>query len=290
MTDSQRLIGLIVWGLLSFGCHQAASDANAASAPDQPESICESLSPSAESVAGEFEGCPIIAPAASAVGAPSEREQFEKLRESQRQFNSKMVKVFRAAEKDGFLNEPEVARRLMNSVAIQYMKEKGVELEISYGDTRTYFESHRSEFARPQMRIGRVLAIEFAGQKREEVETQLLELRRAITEDDASKSRMIAAIIESSTHPTARTTMGLLEPTARDGDERTVAPELANATFELDQVGDVSLPFEVDGGLAIVMLDRIVPGTEVAFEDVDGLIRQRIREQRIDDFIAGADP
>lgn len=78
---------------------------------------------------------------------------------------------------------------------------------------------------------------------------------------------------------------GSLEPTARKGERRVVSEPVAEALFELEGEGELSEPFAVDGGWAVVSLVKTVPGREPQFERVNAMIKSEIRRKRVERFV-----
>ncbi|MFW6050803.1 MAG: peptidyl-prolyl cis-trans isomerase [Myxococcota bacterium] len=200
-----------------------------------------------------------------------------------REFVDDMVRfelLAKEAERRGYGEHDAVVRTVKQNAVQQLIRrefdEKITPKSISEDDVRQYYEAHREEFQRPAMaRASHILV----GSKE-----RARELLKEAREADVRAFRQLAR--EHSTDTETKHRGGDLRYFTQEGRppgsrDAPVAPELVQAAFALEEVGDVvAAPVEVGDNYSILMLTGRRPAEEKSLEDAEQSIRLRLWRQR----------
>ncbi len=193
------------------------------------------------------------------------------------------------AERQGFTEDPQVARAVEQVMVEQMMKDLFTDRiraeDISEDEVKAYYEAHRDEFHRPaQVRIAHILV-------RSEAEARKLleELQAAAPKMEAFR-RLAAA---RSLDQRSRRRGGDLGYHARPGDQAAeeaaerVPRAVIEAAFRLEKVGElVPQPVRSERGWHVVMLTGRRSALHRTLEEVRRTIVNRLWRQKRDEAIA----
>lgn len=199
-----------------------------------------------------------------------------------REYVENMVRLellAREAEAHGYGDDPEVRRTTLET-AVQHMirteiDERITAASIPEADVLVYYEAHPEEFSRPEMRRASHILV---GTREEAV--ALIERARG------GDMRMFRALAQELSQDTETRTRGgdlrYFDDQGRGPNTADPAVEaaIAQATFGLAAVGDLSEPIEVNGHFSVVKLTGIRPAEHRSVADSGDAIRMRLFRQR----------
>jgi hypothetical protein len=273
-----------------LGCHAEATQSEQTTSDQKSTSICEHLLPGGKLEVRRKNGCPVVGiEDPTQAMSPAMRREFEQLEERQVEHNERIALIFAKAEEDGYLDDPDVVRLMMSTVASKYLRDKGVQREVSLDEREAYFQANQDEFGFPEMRTGRILTLDLGARDPAGVFDELEQIRTEVLAEEDRNSIFSAKVLELSTHETREKTVGLLEPTAQRGEKVTADPIIAQKLFELSEAGEVSSPFRLGDQAAIVLLVNRIEGRVPAFEEVSAIVAGKVREQRLREFVERID-
>jgi len=204
--------------------------------------------------------------------------------ERRREFLDNLVRfelLAQEAERRGYGNDAEVQRTLKQVMIQRLMKqdfEDKVKVEsISDEDMRKYYDEHREEYHKPEQVRASIILVK----DRAKAERLLREI--LAKSGDARFFRQTAQ--EQSEDAETKARGGDLRyfsrPAERRADEPTVPAEVANAAFELANVGDVSGNLvKAGGGNYIVKLTGKRKALDRTFDEVRRTIQNRLWRER----------
>lgn len=204
--------------------------------------------------------------------------------ERRREFLDNLIRfelLAQEAERRGYGNDAEVQRTLKQVMIQRLMKqdfEDKVKVEsISDEDMRKYYDEHRDEYHKPEQVRASVILVK----DRAKAERLLREIQAKA--GDARFFRQTAQ--EQSEDAETKSRGGDLRyfsrPAERRPDEPTVPAEVANAAFELQNVGDVAGTLVKAGGSNyIVKLTGKRKALDRTFDEVRRTIQNRLWRER----------
>ena len=214
--------------------------------------------------------------------------------EKRREFLDNMIRfelLAKAAKKRGYDREDEVRRQVKQMEVQTLMRrefdEKISPESVSVDEVRAFYDSHKSDYVKPEMvRASHVLV---ADRGRAE---ELLKKARDPGTDNRAFRQMAQ---ESSEDDDSKARGGDLRyfsrPADRTPEDPEIASEIADATFALRNVGDVAPRLvKTARGFSIIKLTGRRPAVSRSLEDATPQIRNRLwrekRQKAIDDFVA----
>lgn len=184
------------------------------------------------------------------------------------------------AKKQGFDKDPEVLLELKQAMVRKMMADQTTQTaqtEVPEGEVRAYYEEHKKDYVRPEkVRASQIVLADEAAIKKLHKE-----LQKEFKKDPARKRRTFAlkARDVSIDKPTANRAGDMrFFPHPKDGG--TVDKIIADKSFALKEVGDLSEPFQTEKGWHIVMLTARKQRYERTFDDVKRNIANRLHRER----------
>lgn len=239
---------------------------------------------------GRFEGCPIWVESAEGINQVKYKgsmpkvqvDKVEKDLELQAQTEVKLAYI---AQRSGFLDEPDIQKKLIRLVGNLYMREKKLIQDISEDEKQAYYQSHKDEFEYPTVRFARHVLFEVNDEqnsKEAKAKAQDFYNTHSIKPMESGEFAGLAATLSKDIKTSWQG--GLLPATAIKGKYMTVEPVIAKALFALKQ-GHISKPVKSTKGWHILYFARSVKGHPSTYKDVANLIHMKIQKQKYNDFI-----
>lgn len=189
---------------------------------------------------------------------------------------------YQGAEKLGYANNPEVRQYLAQTLVQLFLQKEFEEAvtpdSVPRADVAKYYDEHRDEFRRPEMRRARHILVS----SKDEADDVLAQL-------ESSQGRTFRALAKTTSLDTETNLRGgdLLYFT-EDGtlvgkpDSGKINETLARAAFSLRKTGELSKPLDLgDGKWSVLELTGIRPEKIQTQAEADPLIRRKLwREER----------
>ncbi|QSQ26140.1 peptidyl-prolyl cis-trans isomerase [Pyxidicoccus parkwayensis] len=211
--------------------------------------------------------------------------------EKKKEFLDNLVRfelLVQEARRRGLEADPEV-RDMLEKVMVQRLVQLQTEApeaaeaaEASDAEARAFYDSHLSEYVKPErVKVSHLLLTGARGtperQKALARAAQLAtEIRRGLDVPRAFDAAVRANSQDSSTQASG----GDLGFRTRQELEAVGGSALADAALSLKTVGQLSTPIETDQGVHLLMLQARQPGSEQTFEQAQPRIVQRLSAER----------
>lgn len=183
--------------------------------------------------------------------------------------------LYLEAKRQGIDNDPKVQRQMIQILLRQTVYSQVKATDFSDEELKTYFEDHRDEFVIPaKARVRRILV---KGEPmRSMAEAQgLVQEAAATIGGDIDRFADVAREVSEGPFADRGGDVGLISPAGRSG----MSPEEVERAFQL-QIGEVSAPFEANGGWNIVAVVTRRDRVERTFEQVRGAVLRRAKADR----------
>lgn len=239
---------------------------------------------------GRFEGCPIWVESAAALNQTKyqgsvPQAQVNKISEDLEKQAQTEVKLAYIAQRTGFLDQPDIQKKLIRLVGNLYMREKKLVQNISEDEKQAYYQAHKEEFGYPTVRYARHILFEVNDQhnsKQAKAQAQAFYKTHGNKKMASGEFASLAATLSTDTETSWQG--GLLPATASKGKYVTVEPALAETLFDLER-GQISRPVKSSKGWHILYFARAVKGYPSEYKDVANLIHMKLQKKKYNDFI-----
>lgn len=215
---------------------------------------------------------------------PYVRARYTSL-ERKKEFLDNLIRfevLAKEAEKRGFADDPEVVRTTKQVMIQRLLKEEfdKVKLEdVSDAECKKYYDAHPEEFSKPEEVRGSLILV-----KDQKTAQKVLADTRIKGVDNQGYRNLVSEFsIDSATKDRGGDLRYF------DANTKEVPKHLVDATFKLQNVGDVSPAIETKDGYAIVKLTGRRKALNRTFDEVKQQIRNRLyrdkRQESMENFV-----
>jgi hypothetical protein len=271
---------IVSWALafaaaFAVACSGTETVTPGASAPGQPVVLPTPTGVVAKVGAG-FVTAEEFSSAAAATPGASTAMPLEARKEVLEELMTEEVLVMEAV-KVGLIRDAKVRKVLVNLLLRQEVLAKVSNTDFTDDELRAYYDAHASEFVLPEkLQVKRILVTfdDAGGRTRSEAEAIINQARKRVAANPES-FREVAEEVSEDSYKRRGGDLGFL---ARDG-KAGIDVKVAEVAFGL-KLGELSEPFEADGGLNIVMATSKREAVERTFEQMRGSVLRKIRTER----------
>lgn len=190
-----------------------------------------------------------------------------------------------AASAAGYAEKPEVRDAVRRLLAEAYWRDRAAELDlpaVTDHEVRAWYEEHLDRYTESERRRGAVLTLR---PKNGEPTGAIARTEELLVQARASDARGFASLVRRwSEDPATRREGGDTGFVLEGSSLYRLAPEIVDALFALDEIGDV-VAVESRRGAHLVRLAEVQGGHPLALETVEGEIRRLLTQRRRDDAL-----
>lgn len=196
------------------------------------------------------------------------------------------VKLALIAERAGFLERPDVQKKVLRMIGNLYVQDARLNKQISEQDKKSYFEENKGEFDMPDMRFGRHVMFKITDDQTEQsARDKAMAFYRQHAYQKMESGDFAALAAQLSEDQTTSWQGGLLPVTAKEGDKMKVDASLAEALFDLSEPGMMTKPVKSSQGWHIIYYAREVKGITARYEDVQNIIHMRMEKDQFQEIV-----
>ena len=215
-----------------------------------------------------------FASAAAATPGADQSMAIEARKEVLDQLLTEEAMVMEAVEL-GLVRDPKVRKVLVNLLLRQEVIGKVKNDQFTDDELREYYNSHTDDFVLPEkLQVKRILVTFGDKRSREEAEAIIKQARKQVEADPAS-FREVAEKISEDSYQRRGGDLGFLSRDGKPG----IDSKVAEVAFSM-KMGELSQPFEADGGLNLVMATNRREAVERTFEQMRGSVMRKLRTER----------
>lgn len=182
--------------------------------------------------------------------------------------------LFMEAVELGLVRDPKVRKVLVNLLLRQEVLAKVTNADFTDEELREYYDAHTADFVLPEkLQVKRIL-VSFEKHSKEDAEAIIRQARKRVAADPAS-FREVAEELSEDVYARRGGDLGFLPREGKPG----IDTKVAEMAFSL-KIGELSEPFEADGGLNIVLPTNRREAVERTFEQMRGSVLRKLRSER----------